>query len=217
MHEAIGPVIVYVQYLASMLLVASVSLKRVWLRALQYWYALQRSSIRQETNVGTGHVVLVLVTNKLEQEVHWEANLERNSGINVINLFLAQLDCQRLDVALKMVDLPAANDWVHEGVLVAYIGQGDAGDLCLLLVGDGFELLGDFDVLLGSWASVTTLLVVLALLFGGEVAATKGTPRAQSHAFFACHRDDLTLEVTIGCGPAALVDTEATEAVVAGI
>lgn len=217
MHEAIGPVIVYVQYLASMLLVASVSLKRVWLRALQYWYALQRSSIRQETNVGTGHVVLVLVTNKLEQEVHWEANLERNSGINVINLFLAQLDCQRLDVTVKMVDLAAANDWVHEGVLVAYIGQGDAGDLCLLLVGDGFELLGDFDVLLGSWASVTTLLVVLALLFGCKVTTTKSTPWAERHAFFACHWNDLAFEITFSCGPTSLVDAEAAQAVVTGV
>lgn len=77
-----------------------------------------------------------------------------------------------------MVDLAAANDGVHEGVLVAYVGQGDASDLGLLLVCDGLELLGDCNVLLGSRAKVTTLLVVLALLFGGEVASTKGAPWA---------------------------------------
>lgn len=72
-------------------------------------------------------------------------------------------------------------------------------------------------MLVGRRTKVATLLVLFTLLLGGEVSAAEGAPGAQGHAFVARHRDDFALEVAFCSRPAALVDGEGAEAVVAGV
>ena len=55
------------------------------------------------------------------------------------------------------------------------------------------------------------------LLGDGEVAAAEGAPGCECHALVAGHRDDVALKVAVGGGPAALVDAEWAEAVIAGV
>lgn len=115
-----------------------------------------------------------------------------------------------------MLDLAAAHNGIHVWVLGAYVGERNASDLRVLLLGEGLERLGHGDVFWGRGAAAA-LLIVLALLFGGEVAAAEGAPGADGHALVAGHGEDFALEVALCGGPAALVDGEAAEAVVAGV
>lgn len=151
-----------------------------------------------------------------EQEVHREAIVERHSGLDLIDLLLTELELQRLNVALQVVDLPATDNGENMRRFVHDIRQGDTGDQRPLLVRNLLELLADGNLVLVGRAHLTTLLR-LALLFALELAAAEGAPGGQRHAFGLGHGQDVALEVAIRGVPAALVDDELAQAVVAGV
>ncbi len=150
----------------------------------------------------------------LRQEIMGEAQIKRRGTINVVHVLVAQLQAQRLDIPLKMVDLPPTYNGEDVGRFVHDVRQRHTGDLGLLLLGDAGQDLRDVDMGFRWTAHVSTLVGVTSVF---EVAAAKGTPWSDAHAFSSAHGDDFALEIARCCGPTALVDGELTKAVVTGV
>lgn len=58
-----------------------------------------------------------------EQEVHREADFKRIRGVDLIEVLVRQLDLERVDVALQVRRLAAADDGEDVGRLVHDVGQ----------------------------------------------------------------------------------------------
>lgn len=151
------------------------------------------------------------------QHIVREAHIEGIRLFDLPDIFLAELQPQRLNVAFEMVHLPPTTDREHIRRLVHDISQRNARDPCVLPLGD---LLQDFVNLFGilclGHVDIPSPVFPL-LLFRLEVSSTQGAPRRQGHSLVHAHRDDLSLKVALGRGPFALVDGELTQTVLAGV
>jgi hypothetical protein len=151
-----------------------------------------------------------------DSKVMGEAEIEVNDGFNLVEILLAELHGQRLDIALEVLDFTTAHDGKHVGRLVHDVGKRDAGDDAALALGDAFEHFGELELRVGSGPNLAAF-GGLALLRGFEVAAAEGAPGAEAHALGPAHGDDVALEVAVGGGPVSLVGYERAQAVGSGV
>lgn len=174
------------------------------------------------------------------KETGGEPDLERHCALNLLDVLLGQPDLQGFNVALEMVEGPPTHNGEDIRSLVHDIGQSHTCDGCVLPVGNGLKDLGDLYLVLSGLKLAAYMSLPLLLCFEG--ASTKRSPRGETHLdgcqqmaksniyiyiykgcsisaypFLAGHGNDLTLEITVASTPAALVDAELTETMVAGV
>lgn len=70
-----------------------------------------QSCIRgKQSDIVRLHANLVLLATETEQEVHREADIERLGRIDLVNLFVRQINSKGVNVALQVVDFAAADN-----------------------------------------------------------------------------------------------------------
>lgn len=168
-----------------------------------------------------------------EEEVQWESHVKGICVVDLLDVFVGQLQREGGNIALQVLYLTTSDNREDVRGLVENISQSVddvSGCLleyissfvnlrnrrqdCVLSFGNLFQNLADGNVHFCSHAQVATI-GGLSLLFSFEATATQHTPRSDSHAFSFTHGNDLAFKVSVRSAPAALVDNEWTEAVVA--
>lgn len=149
------------------------------------------------------------------EEIAGEADVEVCLALEELDLLIAQLQTQGLDVVHEMLDLAAADDGEDVGGLLHDISEGDGGERGdAVLSRDLFErgrhllLLGRLRVTHEVAQALAGLLALLDLLLGLELAAANHVPRRQRHAKVPRHRDDVALKVARHHVPPPLVHAE---------
>lgn len=146
-----------------------------------------------------------------------EAQIEGDGLLDAADVLPPQMQAQRLDVAPQMVDAPPADDGEDVGALVQDVRERHARERRALLACDLFEHLADLDGRVRGGDLAALLGLRGALLLRLEGAAAESAPRREAHVLLAGHVDDVALEVAAGSGPAALVDGELAQSMVAGV
>ena len=151
------------------------------------------------------------------QKIHGEANIEWISRLDGLDVFVRQLQAERLDIALQMIDLPPTDNGKHIGRLVHHIRQRHTRKSSPMRLPHLLQRIRHGRIMRRRRPRPALPLHLLALLGRLEAAPTERTPGGHPHPLGRAHVDDVALEVTIARGPAALVDDELAQAVVAGV
>ena len=145
-----------------------------------------------------------------------KAMIERRRGINFIELFITELNTQRLNVTFQMLDLAPANNGKNIGGFMPHVRQRNTRDRGVLFLCDFLERSGNFNHVfrLAHLAALSFLLIVGRT---HEGAAAEGTPGGERHPLRLAHGDDVAFKVAHGGVPEALVDGELREALLTGV
>lgn len=155
-------------------------------------------------------------------EVHGKTDVEGVSGVDGVDLGGRQPDRQRLDVLLQVRDFAPAHDRRHVRRLVHHVRERDGCEWrgWRARGGDRVQHGRDGGFVAREQGGHVAALVFLLLSRGRrrfKVPAAQGAPGRKAHALVSAHGDDVPLEVALRGRPAALVDGEGPQAVVARV
>lgn len=159
---------------------------------------------------------------EIPQEADGETDIELGRALDLIDILGAQLQPQRLDIGLQVLDFAPADDGEHVGRFVHHVRQRHGRERRVVESRGHFLEHGGDALLFGRGAAhlaalAPGLLLLLPLLRGFEVAAAEGAPGRETHALVGAHVEDVALEVAVCGRPFALVDDELAEALLAGV
>ena len=144
-----------------------------------------------------------------------EAGIKSHRIIDLLDIFLSKLQGERHNIGLEMVHLSTTDDGKDIRGLVHDICQCDAGDECVLTVSDRLQHSTGSNLLVTGLDPSPFLSISLLLTL--ELAATKRSPRGNSHAFSSTHGNDVSFEIARSCGPTALVNGELAKSIAASV
>ena len=145
-----------------------------------------------------------------------ESDIKVRLALQVLDLLVRQLDAQRLDVVVQVLDLTSADDGEHVGRLLHHVRKRDGREgFDPVLAGDFLQRGRHFFLLRFLLAgadhfpqSFARFLALLDLFLGLELAAADDAKGRERHAEVPAHGNDLALKVAVHHAPAALVDGE---------